>query len=95
MPGGAGVGSRVDHARLETPWVGGRSPAPFGRGRFAETALDPSTGQIFESGGPGTGLAWDAMQKEVAKFTTACWYDRAGEGWSDPGPYPRTSASMR
>ncbi len=31
---------------------------------------------------------------EVAKFTRACWFDRAGEGWSDPGPFPRTSAAM-
>ena len=24
----------------------------------------------------------------------SCWYDRAGSGWSDPGPYPRDSASQ-
>jgi hypothetical protein len=42
---------------------------------------------IFESGGPGPGLAWEPLQEEVAKFTRACWYDRAGEGWSDSGPF--------
>lgn len=31
------------------------------------------------------------MQNEVAKFTNACSYDRAGFGWSDSGPVPRTS----
>lgn len=48
---------------------------------------------IFESAG-GPGYFWTDIQPEVAKFTTACWYDRAGEGWSDPGPFPRTSASI-
>jgi len=49
---------------------------------------------IFESGGPGPGLEWEPLQTEVAKFTQACWYDRAGEGWSDPGPFPRTSVAI-
>lgn len=45
---------------------------------------------VFESPGPGPGVVW----KEVAWFTRACWYDRAGEGWSDPGPFPRTSVAI-
>jgi pimeloyl-ACP methyl ester carboxylesterase len=49
---------------------------------------------IFESGGPGPGLEWEAFQPEAAKFTQACWYDRAGEGWSDLGPFPRTSLAI-
>jgi pimeloyl-ACP methyl ester carboxylesterase len=49
---------------------------------------------IFESGGPGPGLEWGAFQPEAAKFTQACWYDRAGEGWSDLGPFPRTSVAI-
>jgi pimeloyl-ACP methyl ester carboxylesterase len=49
---------------------------------------------IFESGGPGPGLEWEAFQPETAKFTEACWYDRAGEGWSDLGSYPRTSVAI-
>jgi pimeloyl-ACP methyl ester carboxylesterase len=55
------------------------------------------TGQpavIFESGGPGPGLEWEDIQAEVARYTEACWYDRAGEGWSDAGPYPRTSRAI-
>src|SRR5271165_6803328 len=40
---------------------------------------------ILESGGGGYGgYGWGEVQAEVAKFTTVCWYDRAGEGWSDP-----------
>jgi len=34
------------------------------------------------------------VRPEVAKFTRVCWYDRAGEGWSDPPPAPRTSTSI-
>ena len=34
------------------------------------------------------------MQADVASFTTVCWYDRAGEGWSDLSPTARSSASI-
>ena len=34
------------------------------------------------------------VRPAVAKFTRVCWYDRAGEGWSDPPPAPRTSTSI-
>jgi pimeloyl-ACP methyl ester carboxylesterase len=40
------------------------------------------------------GLAWAPVQREIAKFTKACWYDRAGYGWSDPGPFPNHSDSV-
>jgi len=48
---------------------------------------------IFESAG-GPGYMWSHIQPEIANFTTACWYDRAGEGWSDSGPFPRTSVAI-
>ena len=49
---------------------------------------------IFEPGGSDPGLSWEQTQMEVSKFTQSCWYDRAGIGWSDPGPYPRTSVAI-
>jgi len=49
---------------------------------------------IFEGAGHTAGFAWKDMQAEVAKFTRACWCDRAGYGWSDPGPSPRTFKSI-
>jgi len=52
---------------------------------------DPRT--IFSNGGPRPGYSWVAIQRALATVTTVCWYDRAGSGWSDPGPYPRDSAS--
>ena len=33
-----------------------------------------------------------SVQPELAKTTQVCTYDRAGMGWSDPGPLPRDAA---
>ena len=49
---------------------------------------------IFDAGAGRSGYAWAGIQAQVAQFTQACWFDRAGEGWSDPGPFPRTSAAI-
>lgn len=49
---------------------------------------------IFEAGGVGNGYSWAPTQPKVAQFTRACWYDRAGGGWSDPPSTPRTSQSV-
>jgi pimeloyl-ACP methyl ester carboxylesterase len=35
-------------------------------------------------------VEWSLVQPEVAKFARVCSYDRAGDGWSDWGPHPRT-----
>ena len=50
--------------------------------------------EMFQNGEPRAGYGWVSIQRELAKVTTACWYDRAGSGWSDLGPYPRDSASQ-
>ena len=49
---------------------------------------------IFRNGGPRPGYSWVSIQRALATLTTVCWYDRAGSGWSDLGPYPRDSASQ-
>lgn len=49
---------------------------------------------VFESGGASWSLDWFLVQTEVAKFTQACSYDRAGFGWSDIGTKPRTSEKI-
>lgn len=54
----------------------------------------PDPKKIFENGAPRPGYAWVAIQRELAQSTTTCWYDRAGSGWSDLGPYPRDSAAQ-
>ena len=45
----------------------------------------------MDAGLGGSAMDWGFVQPEVAKFTRACSYDRAGMGYSDPGPQPRTS----
>jgi pimeloyl-ACP methyl ester carboxylesterase len=46
---------------------------------------------ILDTGLGGSLLDWGFVQPEVAKFTRVCAYDRAGMGYSDLGPSPRTS----
>ena len=49
---------------------------------------------ILESGSGGPSLDWHMVQPEVAKFSRVCSYDRAGYGWSDSGPEPRSSLQI-
>ena len=46
---------------------------------------------ILETGLGGMSADWGFVQPEAARFTRVCSYDRAGMGYSDPGPSPRTS----
>ena len=46
---------------------------------------------LIDYGIGGSTLAWRDIQRELAADTTVCTYDRAGYGWSDPGPAPRTA----
>lgn len=49
---------------------------------------------VFDSGLSDDSLTWYKVQPDVAKRVRACSYDRAGLGWSDPSPLPRTSRVM-
>src|SRR5437016_14256702 len=49
---------------------------------------------ILDAGLGGTSLDWSKVQPAVARFTRVCSYDRAGYGWSETGPGPRTSQQM-
>ena len=44
---------------------------------------------VLEAGGGKDGLTWAGIQPKLALHTQVCSYDRAGLGWSDPGPSPR------
>lgn len=46
---------------------------------------------VLESGLGGTTADWGFVQPEISRFTRVCSYDRAGMGYSDPGPSPRTA----
>jgi pimeloyl-ACP methyl ester carboxylesterase len=49
---------------------------------------------VFDSGWEDWAPAWAIVQSRTAKWTRACSYDRAGSGFSDPGPMPRTSVRI-
>jgi len=49
---------------------------------------------ILEQGGGMPGIGWMKIQPKIAEFTRVCSYDRAGYGWSEPGPMPRTIPRM-
>jgi pimeloyl-ACP methyl ester carboxylesterase len=46
---------------------------------------------ILDTGLGGSSAGWGFVQPDVARFTRVCSYDRAGMGYSDPGPSPRTA----
>ena len=46
---------------------------------------------ILEAGGGNPWLSWYKVQPQVAQFTRVCSYDRAGLGWSERSPKPRTT----
>jgi len=49
---------------------------------------------VFDAALGGSSLSWSLVQPAVARFTRACSYDRAGFGWSDAGPLPRTAGDI-
>ncbi len=49
---------------------------------------------VLAAGAVGTSLDWSWIQSELANKTRVCSVDRAGLGWSDPGPEPRTSGRI-
>lgn len=52
---------------------------------------DGSPTIIIDSGIGGFSLEWLNIQNRLAENVKVCSYDRAGYGWSDPGPRPRTT----
>lgn len=49
---------------------------------------------VFDSGWEDWAPAWAVVQPKIAAWTRACSYDRAGAGFSEPGPLPRTSVRI-
>ena len=69
----------------------GRSVDIGGRSLNIHCSGDGSPTVVMEN---ALGYRWMPIQREVTKFTRACWYKQAGYGWSDPGPKPCTSAAV-
>lgn len=82
------VGERRDKKRFAQI---GRSVDIGGRSLNIHCTGEGSPTVVLEG---AVGYRWTPIQRELATFTRACWYDRAGHGWSDPGPSPRNSAAV-
>ena len=85
------VGEREDRARFPQA---GRSFDVGGRSLNINCLGQGTPTVIFEGNWGEPGYAWVPTQRKIAKLTRACWYDRAGYGWSDPGPFPHHSDSV-
>ena len=81
----------------DAPGAGGETPPP---GRLIDVgghrlhlwcAGAGAPAVILENGLGGSTAGWGFVQPDVARFTQVCSYDRAGMGYSDPGPSPRTA----
>jgi pimeloyl-ACP methyl ester carboxylesterase len=49
---------------------------------------------VMDAGLSGSSLDWILVQSELANGNRVCSYDRAGMGWSEPGPAPRSPAQI-
>jgi pimeloyl-ACP methyl ester carboxylesterase len=49
---------------------------------------------ILEAGGYSFSAEWYWVQQQIAPTHRVCAYDRAGNGWSEPGPAPRTALRL-
>jgi pimeloyl-ACP methyl ester carboxylesterase len=46
---------------------------------------------VIDAGWGDSSAGWGWVQPEVARTTRICTYDRAGMGWSEVSPHPRTA----
>lgn len=83
--GGAAVPGSPERPRLMAELPDGRHLAFRCSGRGAPTVL-------LESGFGADSRAWSKVQPALSRLTRVCAYDRAGYGFSDPGPPPRSGA---
>lgn len=49
---------------------------------------------VFDAGIGSWSVSWWKVQRQVAGLARACVFDRAGLGWSEAGPWPRTSRQI-
>jgi hypothetical protein len=85
------IGEREDRRRYQQI---GKSFDIGGRKLNIYCSGDGSPTVVFDTYGHMAGYSWSGVQREVAKLRRACWYDRAGYGWSDPAPMLRTFQSV-
>jgi pimeloyl-ACP methyl ester carboxylesterase len=89
--GGAAYQFTLTRKELKTTPPPGRLVDVGGHRLHIWCAGEGTPSVILESGLGGSSADWGFVQPEVSRFTRVCSYDRAGMGYSDPGPSPRTA----
>ena len=69
----------------------GRLVDVAGRRMHIDCTGQGSPAVILDSGLGDSFVSWRKVQPQIANFTRVCSYDRAGLGYSDSSPLPRTS----
>ncbi len=85
------IGTWRDRRRFPPP---GRLVRVNGRRMHIHVTGGGTPTVVFESGMGASCLSWALVQPQVAQFTRAVGYDRAGHGWSDPAREPRTAQQI-
>ena len=85
------VATRMDLAARPMPGlfvdVGGHRLHVWCKGKGRPTV-------VFEAGGLGGFAMFEAILSQISPETRACAYDRAGMGYSEPGPLPRDARRL-
>lgn len=87
--------ARLEQSMAQKPPAG---PAPgqlidIGGHTMHIRCMGPANGNptvILEAGGGGFSTDWSRVQSILSSDVRVCAYDRAGLGWSEAGPAPRT-----
>jgi pimeloyl-ACP methyl ester carboxylesterase len=67
----------------------------IGGRRLNVYCLGQGSPTVILDGGLGNDITeWRDVQGAIARETRVCAYDRAGYGFSDPGPLPRTASAL-
>ena len=90
LPGCLRPRDSVHHGAVKAPPPPGRLVSIGTHRLHLHCAGNGTPAVIFDAALGGSSLSWTFVQPAVATFTAACTYDRAGFGWSEPGPMPRT-----
>jgi pimeloyl-ACP methyl ester carboxylesterase len=85
------LGSALDLRRYPPP---GRLIDVGGHRLHMHTEGQGTPVVVLEAGIAASSVSWRLVQDRVASFTTVIAYDRAGLGYSDPSPQPRTIANI-
>ena len=92
----AAAATEVDAAPGDTLYMRSGQLVPAGDGARLNIYCmgSGSPAVVFDSGWEDWAPAWAVVQPRIAKWTRVCSYDRAGAGFSDAGPMPRTTVRI-